>query len=216
MKLAIFDIDGTLTKTSDVDDVCFIPSLSEHFGTSDFDTDWSAYPHVSDSGILDRLSRQFLGRPPSEDESTSFESGFIARLRAQPESEFQALEGAVEMIRLLREAAGVKLAIATGCWRASAEHKLDQAGIDFSGIPMGTASDAMARVDILQFARRCAGDVDDVIYLGDAVWDVTATTELGWRLIGVGERIHELRAHGVEHVFADYSDPDKILDIIMK
>jgi hypothetical protein len=40
--------------------------------------------------------------------------------------------------------------------------------------------------------------------------------ELGWRLIGIGDRIHELRAHDVEHAFPDYSDPDKILDIITK
>lgn len=65
MKLVIFDIDGTLTRTSGVDDACFIPTLAEFFGTTDFDTDWSRYPHVTDSGILDRLSRRFRGRGPS-------------------------------------------------------------------------------------------------------------------------------------------------------
>ena len=96
MKLVVFDIDGTLTRTSDVDDVCFIPTLREYFGRSDFDTDWSAYPHVSDSGILDSLSRRFHGRPATDEEAASFESAFMARLREQPASEFQALLGATD------------------------------------------------------------------------------------------------------------------------
>jgi len=214
MKLVIFDIDGTLANTSNVDDLCFIPTLREHFGRSDFDTDWRNYPHVSDSGILDSLSRQFLGRPPTKDESSAFENRFVARLKARPASDFQALQGADAMLAHLRAIEGIELAIATGCWLASAEHKLQQAGIEFDGIPIGTASDAIARVDILQVARRKAGAAQEIIYLGDAVWDVHATKKLGWRMIGIGERIDELIPHGIEHAFADYSDPDRILDII--
>lgn len=213
MKLVIFDIDGTLTKTSQVDDVCFIATLQEHFGTSEFDTTWSNYPHVSDSGILDSLSRQFLRRPPSSDETAAFESRFMTRLRAQPATQFQAVPGAAEMIALLRRVEGIRLAIATGCWRASAEHKLGQAGIHFDGIPMATASDAMARVEILRNAKSKSVDgepLKETIYFGDAVWDAQATKELGWRMIGIGDQAEVLRGLGVTEAFADYSAAESV------
>ncbi|MBI3191378.1 MAG: hypothetical protein HYZ36_01850 [Pedosphaera parvula] len=52
MHLVIFDIDGTLTETNAVDADCYVRALAEVFGFADVDTDWSTYPHVTDSGGL--------------------------------------------------------------------------------------------------------------------------------------------------------------------
>jgi len=44
MHLVMFDIDGTLTQTTKVDEECFVRSFKDVFGFADIDTDWSHYP----------------------------------------------------------------------------------------------------------------------------------------------------------------------------
>ena len=44
----------------------------------------------------------------------------------------------------------------------------------------------------------------EVIYFGDALWDIAASRNLNWKLIGIGPRIEtDLR-------FDDYTDPSAI------
>ena len=52
MHLVMFDIDGTLTQTMKIDEECFVRSFKDVFGFADIDTDWSRYPHTTDSGIF--------------------------------------------------------------------------------------------------------------------------------------------------------------------
>jgi len=51
MNLVLFDVDGTLTLTNEVDNRCYLCALGEALGGAGFDTDWTKYPHVTDSGI---------------------------------------------------------------------------------------------------------------------------------------------------------------------
>ena len=39
MKLVLFDIDGTLTLTNEVDNRCYVCALGEALGTAEIDTD---------------------------------------------------------------------------------------------------------------------------------------------------------------------------------
>src|SRR5262245_51310235 len=41
MHLVLFDIDGTLTLTEEVDNRCYLCALGEALGTTNFDTDWA-------------------------------------------------------------------------------------------------------------------------------------------------------------------------------
>jgi FMN phosphatase YigB (HAD superfamily) len=43
----------------------------------------------------------------------------------------------------------------------------------------------------------------EIVYFGDAVWDVKATENLGWQFIGIGGKV----ADG----FIDYRNPEEIL-----
>ena len=52
MRLIIFDIDGTLTRTMKADEECFVRSLAEVCGFNDVDTDWSRYKHATDSAVI--------------------------------------------------------------------------------------------------------------------------------------------------------------------
>ena len=55
MKLVIFDIDGTLTHTSRVDEICFVRAWAELHGIEDIREHWSGCPHVEIDRFFDCL-----------------------------------------------------------------------------------------------------------------------------------------------------------------
>jgi phosphoserine phosphatase len=52
MKLIVFDLDGTLTATNAVDDECFARALHIVFDIDLINTNWTAYSHVTDAGVM--------------------------------------------------------------------------------------------------------------------------------------------------------------------
>jgi beta-phosphoglucomutase-like phosphatase (HAD superfamily) len=77
MRLVIFDIDGTLTETVKVDEECFVRSFTDVFGFDNIDTDWSHYPHTTDSGIFHDIFASRIGRPPIAHDISRFRKHFI-------------------------------------------------------------------------------------------------------------------------------------------
>ena len=67
-KLVLFDIDGTLVNTSEVDAMCYVRSFIEEFGLKEIDERWENYRHATDSGILDEIFERAYSRLPSEEE----------------------------------------------------------------------------------------------------------------------------------------------------
>mgnify|MGYP001821087410 CR=1 FL=1 len=217
MHALIFDVDGTLTETNDLDARCFAQAVETLLGVPDIETDWDTYPHVTDSGIISEVLLQLKGRPGTIEETREFEAHFLSILQEQPRDEFPALPGAGGFLGLLRRH-GLPVAIATGAWRSSARHKLSQAGIDIAGIPLSTASEGVSRIEIMLGAHdallaHCGVETfERVTYFGDAAWDVRATGELGWELVGIGARIDRLRELSVQHTFSDYRQQESILE----
>jgi beta-phosphoglucomutase-like phosphatase (HAD superfamily) len=68
MKLAIFDIDGTLTQTNDIDTQCYVKAFAEEFQITGINTNWSDYGHTTDSAISIQIFQDFWGRAPKEEE----------------------------------------------------------------------------------------------------------------------------------------------------
>ena len=66
MKLVIFDIDGTLTQTSQVDEICFTRAFAEAHGVEVISDHWIGCPHVSDSGVTQHLFQYYFGRDPGD------------------------------------------------------------------------------------------------------------------------------------------------------
>ena len=54
-RLAIFDVDGTLTDTTGVDDDCYRDAAAAALGVSPSIVDWSGAAHFTDAGILQWL-----------------------------------------------------------------------------------------------------------------------------------------------------------------
>ena len=109
---------------------------------------------------------------------------------------FPAFPGARNYLQKYVASDNHAVGIATGCWRDSAVLKLTSAGLGDLGVPIATADDAMARVDIMQFAlSQLSGSFDSITYYGDGEWDRQATAALGWNFVPVGATLGGLSSY---------------------
>lgn len=218
--LALFDIDGTLTKTTHVDDVCFVQSFIDELGIHDLDTDWSRYPTVCDSGITQHIFRTRFGRLPSAPELARLQRRFVSLLEQASERDphlFVEVPGAGTAVHKLRQHPDWAVAIATGGWQTSAMFKLNKAGIAVDGLPAAFADHGITREVIVAAALMMARHTYQqrqfarVVYIGDGVWDVRTARHLNLDFVGVASRDREavLRAEGARAIIQDFSDFDR-------
>ena len=222
MKLAVFDLDGTLLNTGDVDRRCYVQSVVEVFGITGASTDWRDYTHVTDSGITREVVERHQGRVPTEDELKRVIGRFVELLEKEfsgnPRA-FEAFPGAKSVMLRLPVETDWRIAIATGGWRASAELKLRCAKMPRDGVPMATADDALAREDIIRTAIRRAADRNGVtefvriVSIGDGAWDRHTAASLGLPFVGIGSQ-EKLEAMGAASGVADYEDRERFVALL--
>jgi phosphoglycolate phosphatase-like HAD superfamily hydrolase len=225
MKLALFDIDGTLTESVAVDEVCFVQAFRDVLGIEGINTNWLAYPCQTDSGLALAICRNRLSRDPSAAEISRLQSRFVHLLNAAVEETGQSLReipGASVLLHRLEAHPDWHIAIATGGWRVSARFKLASAGLPMDAFPWASADDALDRVDILRTAIGRAGQhygqdgFEQVVYVGDGVWDVRAAKTLGIGFLGlaVGHKARRLVEEGASCVLPDFSDPMRVTECL--
>jgi phosphoglycolate phosphatase-like HAD superfamily hydrolase len=220
MRLAIFDIDGTLTATNAVDDECYARAVAETFDVAPEAIDWSDTPHVTDTAIARYLWSRYRAREADAGDLAAIQQRFLATLRTEltrAPQRFAAIAGAASLFPYLRRA-GWHIALATGGWRASATVKLGAAGIETSDIPLACADDAESREDIVRTAWRRAeasagAAFERVVSVGDAPWDVRTAYSLGLPFVGVatGVLADRLRTMGATALVPHLSDPAAVL-----
>lgn len=188
MHHVMFDIDGTLIESYELDSQCFIRAVKEITGLT-IDADWSKYQHVTDSGILDEF---LLSITPSSREAykTQIKKQFFHHLKASlTDHPVKEVPGANAFLKLLQSMNNVVVSLATGGWRESAILKLESAGIDYSSFPMASSDDHYSRVEIMKLAAaRATKNQLPCTYYGDGVWDKEACTYLGYRFVLVGKK----------------------------
>ena len=225
MKLAIFDIDGTLTNTNSVDDVCFVKALAVAHNLSGINTDWSAYDHTTDSGITQQIFQERFGRDPQTFELAKLKSCFVSLLRSEYDSNlsgFLEIAGATLALERLRQEPEWAIAIATGSWRDSALLKLKAAKIQFERIPAAFAEDGLAREEILQsavsqsLASHQLDGFEKVVSIGDGIWDVRTARRLNFAFVGVGvgDKAAILSRAGAKHVIENFSDYERLISFL--
>lgn len=241
MHTVVFDIDGTLTESTRLDDACFERAAREVIGVRSISVDWAAYPHSTDDAIAAHLISTSRGRPAARAELDAFAARFMEILdEAIAQHGVRAVPGAERAFALVR-GAGWLPAVATGCWRGSALRKLRAAGLDASGLGAAFADDAWPREAIIARAVERAQALEGmarpapealaahaagassaraaaVVYVGDGVWDVRACRRSGYRFLGIaqGQRAAALRQEGAGTVLAHYSDEGAFLDAIQR
>lgn len=214
-RLAIFDIDGTLTDTNAVDDECFLEAIAGEFALELAGVDWSDAPHVTDASIARWLVERHRGRAPDDAEIERLVHRFVATLErelARTPDRFAPIAGARDAFAMMRSD-GWDIALATGGWRPSARLKLKASGLDVPDMVLACANDAVTREEIVRLARERAAAIrgdsyDRVVSIGDGVWDVRTAANLELPFIGIatGEREAKLRAAGASVVLSDFQD----------
>lgn len=227
MKLAIFDIDGTLTETNEVDNECFVKAFAASHQITDIETDWTKYKHVTDSGLVSEILNERLDRAPNEKDFLTFKSCFIENLNefaSKDETLFKEVSGAKAMLEKLSQEKSWSIALATGCYYNSAKLKLEKAKIEAKDFPIGTADDGVSREDILQMAVKKSLEkyrlekFEKIVSIGDGVWDVRTAKNLSLNFIGIasGKRAEVLREEGANYIIKNFADYENFFAYLNK
>lgn len=191
MHAALFDIDGTLLDSSGVDDVLYADAIRKVLGPVALREDWSKYPRVTDTGILADICGD-NGLAYHAGVSDAVMDVYLGMLQSLTDSRgpYPQVPGALRYLNGLLQRSDVRIAYATGGWRATATHKLAQAGFPLDGIPLASANDFPERTRIMQHAlAQLQGPFDSITYFGDGLWDRTAASHLGWHFVPVGPKL---------------------------
>jgi phosphoglycolate phosphatase-like HAD superfamily hydrolase len=222
MLLVMFDLDGTLLNTYQVDGDCYVRALELECGIALADQDWSRFETVTDAGVFREVFVKTFGRAPEPKEVQAFIDRFMDLLREAydhaPER-FEEVPGASNLLNRLGTSDGLRVGLATGGWLASALFKLQCAGISPENLPLSTAEDGDSRESILRACQARAGTVyrvarfDRIVSVGDQVWDIKAARTLNLPFIGVGDP-EKLRGWGASQAVPDFRDPDGFIDLL--
>ena len=225
MKLAIFDIDGTLVNTNEIDTTCFLDAFIQEFGISDINSNWSEYSAVTDSAISKQIFQTKLQRNPSENELLRLENRFV-KLLAKAEQKnlglFTPISGALNMFDRLKLESDWKIAIATGGWQTSALFKLQTANFVIDNIPLTSANDGLTREDIVNLSILKAQQTykienfDQIVSIGDGIWDLKTAAKLAIGFVGIaqGKTKNKLFQVGAKDILADFEGVNNFKQVL--
>ncbi len=220
--LVLFDVDGTLTGSFDLDSATYLDALRETFGFDGVSDDWSSYRHVTDAGILAEVCEMKWGRAPDAGEAVRFEDCYLSLLKARLEAVggLKEIAGAGEILRLVGAKERYRIAYATGAWKRAALCKLESAGLP-TFVPAEFSDDALSREEICTLAQRLAAQrygetFARVVSVGDGVWDVRTASRLGYGFVGIARDAGavKLRDAGAVEVLPDFRDPGAFFDAV--
>jgi len=224
MKFIIFDIDGTLSNTTKVDDDCYLAAYQETFQVDINDHHCGDFKHVTDWGITKELTERKLNRVPTSEEYELMIKNFerqLAITKSQHPEWFMEIPGAKVIFEYLLTQPKYGVGLATGCWEISARFKLNAIGIQLpKGIAFAHSNHQISREGITNHAismlkQQYTESPEAIVYLGDGMWDLHTCNNLGIPLIGIDVSGNgKLKTHGVDIVLRDYLDREAVLEAI--
>ena len=186
----IFDLDGTLVDSFDLDEQLYRKAVLSEVPGVRFRKSVYDYHYSTDSGILAEILKE-LDLPVREyHDSVRRRFGKLFKNHLQSGNNCKPIPGATALLNKLYLIPHTQIGIATGGWGHTARMKLEAAGLSDLNLPMASADDDHSRTEIMQIcASRMESSISNFVYVGDAEWDLRAANKLGWQFIGVGTRL---------------------------
>lgn len=214
--LVIFDNDGTLVNSCQADKICYVRAIKESFGINYVDDDWSHYRSVCDTGIAEDIYRMNFGKKISTTSLLALKKKFVEliKLAAIDEKKFREILGAHEVIMALKRMPHIRIAIATGGWRASTLLKLKAAKINIGKTAVASSDDGNYRMQIVGQAIKKAKKLyrvkkfSRIISVGDGIWDYKTAKEMKLEFVGVGSAVKFCKKFNLPYV-KNYLNIDK-------
>ncbi len=226
MRVALFDIDGTLLHAHGAGRRALSRALAAETGISDLDRGYHFDGKTDPQIIRDLLHR--AGRAASPECVASVCRGYLAMLVEElPKGPApEALPGVSRLLDTLEREAGILLGLLTGNLQDGARLKLDAAGIGHARFPVGAyGSDALDRGELPSFARRRATALlgrevlaSELVIIGDTPADVDCGRGAGATTIAVATGrfdVATLTASGADHVLSSLEDEGSLLAAIL-
>lgn len=218
MTTFIFDIDGTLAISNELDERLFAQAIEETLGIRGISTDWGTYAETTDEAITAELAGLHLPQNDPVEISQRVRERFIELMRAglaDAQSTIRPVPGVPGILGQLAERENASIAIATGGWPETARMKLDTIGVDHRVYRLCTCADHPHRHGIITRALECVDrPLEGAVYFGDGVWDARTTHRMGMAFVGVaaepGKR-ERLEAEGVRVILEDFTDPETVV-----
>jgi phosphoglycolate phosphatase-like HAD superfamily hydrolase len=204
MRAVIFDIDGTLIHSNQLDDEMYLAAVTDVLGKVSLRKSWGLYKNLTGAGTLvEVLADNAI--PHTEAVIEAVERAFVGRIANHIERHgpIPELSGARAFVEGLSRRPDCCIAYATAGWRAAAQLKLDASGFPVEGVPLSSCNDHLDKHTIMLHALETLGrSFDSVTYYGDGERDKVAAHALGWQFVAVGEKLNGLRHFSLEDVEA--------------
>ncbi len=198
MRAVIFDIDGTLLQSNELDDRTYASVIKHVLGPVRLRDSWSQYKNISGSGtLLEILADNDIA--DSEGMLRAAENEFVAQISSHIEDHGPILEvpGAKDFVCKLAKTCDCKIAYATAGWGASARLKLKSSQFPLDNVPLASCNDHIDKASIMAHALvQLDATFESITYYGDSESDRRAAEVLGWSFVPVGEKLSGLRRFG--------------------
>jgi phosphoglycolate phosphatase-like HAD superfamily hydrolase len=193
-KLYIFDIDGTLTDSVSLYHQVIIDTLKE-LGIQKIDTNFNDYLHHTDSYALKLNFEQNFSKSFDENLLNKFDDELEKEFLTHPKvSEIKGAKKAIEYLKTNNQS----FCFATGSLPKPAHLKLDQCNIWNDRVLISTSLTSYDREGFVLEAIEKAkvyynvNHFDEIISVGDGIWDLKTAQNLELNFIGIGLKNKEL------------------------
>ncbi len=228
MKLILFDIDGTLLSSDGAGRQSLERVLTDVFGSTG-DPDYR-YDGKTDRQII-REQMRFAGFDDAAidarlDDILATYLTHLGDLLERDRSMARLYDGVLPLLDAVESSDNVIMGLLTGNVRDGAAHKLRAVGIDFERFRVNAfGSDHEHRHELPRIAQQRAQQTlgfdlpgDRVIIIGDTPADMQCGRAIGARAIGVATgrySVDELSIHSPHAVFADLTDTERVLEVLL-
>lgn len=228
MKLVLFDIDGTLLLSDGAGRRAIHRALREVFGSvgpADYRFDGKTDPQI----VRELMRMAGHGDERIDADMQRLLSRYAECLHEEltaPGHDPKPLPGVTQLLDALERRSDVILGLLTGNIEPGARAKLDAVGLDPGRFRVGAfGSDHELRPALPAIAQQrtrlhlgvnVLGSA--MIVIGDTPADLTCGRSLGARAIGVATgrfSVEELEQHAPAAVFADLTDTDRVVRVIV-